>query len=78
MEPPIKDDEGDEEDNDHIKIDVIGLPASKEYLAKVLQEEENRIWSDVSWPSSFADVLQRSCEMAKLKTKLTGDAFRAT
>lgn len=40
--------------------------------------EEQRIWSAVSWPSSLPDVLQRIIKMAKAKTFLTVQAFRAT
>lgn len=35
------------------------------------------MWSVLSWPSTLPGVLRRSIEMAKAKTKLTVDAFRA-
>lgn len=43
-----------------------------------MTEEEQRIWSAVSWPSTLPDVLRRSIKMAKAKTKLTVDTIRAT
>lgn len=60
-----------------LKNVVVGLQASREYPVKVLSEKEKRIWSVVSWPSSMEDVLQRSCEMEKINTKLIVYAFRA-
>lgn len=35
-------------------------------------------WYSISWPSSLSEVFKRSQDMAKLKTKLSIDAFRAT
>lgn len=57
---------------------MVGTQAPRKYLAKVLSEEVRRIWSIVTWPSSLTDVIQRSCEMAKVKKKLTINAFHST
>lgn len=75
MEPHVK---YDKEDEDQIKNVVVGLQVYREYPGKALSKEEKWIWFVVSCPSSLAYVLQRSLEMAKLKTKLTIDTFRAT
>ncbi|CAH1446997.1 unnamed protein product [Lactuca virosa] len=73
------DDDGSGEDEiEYVTNAVIGIPAPKKFPAKVLSEEEQRIWSAVSWPSTLPDVFQRSVQMAKAETKLTVDAFRAT
>lgn len=77
MNPPTKDDD-EEEDDDLITNAIVRLQAPQKYPTKVLPEEERRIWSAITWPSSLVDVLQRSHEMDKIKTKLTVDGFIAT
>lgn len=59
---------------------VLALPFRRERLSfdRIIPDEERHKWSTVSWPSNLADAFKRSMEMAKLKTKLTIDAFRAT
>ena len=47
------------------------------FHAKVLTDEEQIIWSTISWPCTVAKVLHKSIEMAKVKSKLTTDAFEA-
>lgn len=69
--------DSDEEDF-YVRNGVVGLPAPWKYLANVLTEEERRIWLVVNWPSTPADFLKRSIEEAKVKSKLTVDAFPAT
>ena len=68
----------DDEDVKYITNIVVGIKAPQKFPTKVLSEEEKRIWFVVSWPSSLADVLQRICEMANAKTKLSVEPFRAT
>ena len=76
--PSKFDDEEDEEEVEYITNVVLGIQAPQKFPAKVLSEEEKRIWSAVTWPSSLAEVLHQRREMAKVKTKLTIDAFRTT
>ena len=57
---------------------VIGAEAPKKFPSKTLSEDEKRIWTTVSWSSSFSDVLQKSREKGKAKTKLKIEEFQAT
>ena len=72
------DNENDEEDVEYVTNADIEIPAPKKFIAKVRMEEDERIWSTVSWPSTLSNVLQRSIQTAKAKIKLMVDAFRAT
>lgn len=69
--------EGDE-DVEYISNVVVGIQAPRKFPAKTLSEEERRIWSTITWASSLGDVLERSRELERVKTKLTIDAFLAT
>lgn len=69
------DDDNEDEEDKYITNAIIGIPTPRKFPTKVLSEEEQRIWSAVSCPSSLADVLQRNYEVAKAKTKVTMDAF---
>ena len=63
-------DDDDSDDNDvYVKNGVVGLQAPRKFLTKAMMEKEQRLWSAVSWPSTLADVLQRTIEEAKAKTK---------
>lgn len=75
---PYDDDDDLRDEDVYVKKGVLGLQNRRKYPTKVLTEEEKRIWSAVSWPSTLDDVLHRSIEMAMVKIKLTVDAFWAT
>lgn len=68
-------DDDDAEDDKYFANAVIGIQALRKFPAKILSEEEQMIWSAVSWPSCLADVLKLSREMAKAKNELTIEAF---
>ena len=70
-------DDDDDEDLYILNV-VIGIEATKKFPSKTLLKNERRNSSTVSWPSFLPDVLKRSRDLAKPKTKLTVDSFRGT
>ena len=71
------DDEDSDEDK-YVTNGVLGVEAPKKIFPKVLSEKEKRIWSAISWPTSLTDAFQKVVQMAKAKSLLTAQAFRAT
>lgn len=54
---------------------VLGLQALRKFPAMVFMEEEQQIWSAISWPSTLAEVLNKSIEMDKAERELIVVAF---
>lgn len=67
---------GEEEEEENLIEDVVlGLQAIREKPVKVLLDAERLKWLSVTWPSTLAKTFKRCRDMAKIKTKLTIDAF---
>ena len=72
--------EGSKDDKEYISDEapkvVLGLQAPKMTIPKVITEEQKRISSAVSWPSSLPEVFEQTVKMAKAKSFLTTQPFQ--